>query len=663
MNAPQFSADDFDDDGTPDLFVYDRQDRSVFFLSHFLRHEPAWEKILDNVEFTDYLLIRDFDADGRGDLFAGHYNAIRVWKNEAKPGKMARYRLFSNPLKSTYYDNPLNLYCAGIDLPGVEDMDGDGDLDLLVYDVGGTKVEYHRNLALEKHQRLDIFDFELASACWGHFFELYDAQSNVNTLMLHQPPCAGEFKTAHAGGTLLPIQLNGDTLMDLITGDFGVPTVNAVINGGTRRIAHAEYAIHDYPVEHPVRVRYFPGMFYLDVDGNGSRDLVCAPNQPDVSEDYRGTEVWLNAGADLAPAFTRAPRTFLQDQMLDWGSWTNVAPVGDDLLIFFERFGRGAGAEWLRRDETGGYVMDTTNIPEIPAGMFAPVPFAADLNDDGDDDLIVGTGSGKIWTYENLGNGNWSEPYDTLFFVPPNVRYAAPAMADVDGDGDWDAAVGTGRGTLLFYENVGTPKRAVFGPPKENWGGVRVTDSLNTFNGRAAPTFVELDGDPVPELLVGNASGAIRLFDGVSKTDTFMDAGLWTQRRLGVNVRATIAGELAAGDTFSLADSLVWITGTARGGLLMFRTPGRKPLVRDSIPVSRTSQYTAMRPWIWPQPLEDKAWIRTPYPGKVCVFDLAGKKQTELTVSAVGEMDLGFLAPGVYLFRFPNGSVLKACKY
>ncbi|MCS7085821.1 MAG: FG-GAP-like repeat-containing protein, partial [Bacteroidia bacterium] len=202
MNAPQFSVDDFDDDGRDDLLVYDRQDHTYFFLSAMQKHEPDWNRWLDNVSFTDFVLVRDFDRDGRGDLFTGYYNTIRVWRNEAKSGRPARYRLFANPLKSKYYDSILDLYCAGIDLPGIEDVDGDGDLDLMVYDVGGTKVEYHRNLALEKHNRLDKLDFELASACWGHFYEQYDALSNINTLVLDIPPCPGEFKTTHAGGTL-----------------------------------------------------------------------------------------------------------------------------------------------------------------------------------------------------------------------------------------------------------------------------------------------------------------------------------------------------------------------------------------------------------------------------------------------------------------------------
>lgn len=663
MNAPQFSVDDFDDDGRNDLIVYDRQDHTVFFLSAMRKHEPAWESILGNVAFTDFLMVRDFDADGRGDLFTGHYNAVRVWRNEAKPGRMARYRLFSDPLKSNYYDSSLILYCAGIDLPGVADMDGDGDLDLTVYDVGGTKVEYHRNLAVENHNRLDIFDFELASACWGHFYEYYDAQANTNTLMLHQPPCDGEFKVTHAGGTLLPIQLNGDTLMDLITGDFGVPTVNAVINAGNRRIAHADFAIHNFPPAHPINVRYFPAMYHFDANGDGVRDLVSAPNQPDVSEDYLCAIVHYNHGGDLHPAFTEQPEIFLQNQMLDWGSATNVARVGEDLLVFYERFGQNkAGVARMFRDGGGGYRISESGLPTIPDNVFAPAPSAADLDADGDDDLVLGTGSGKAWTWENLGNGAWAAPVDTFFFVPTGARYTSPALADVDDDGDFDAVLGVGRGTLLFYENVGTPQKPVFAPPVSDWGAVEVTDSINTFNGRAAPTFVELDGDPQPELLVGNASGVLRLFDNVSKTGDFVDKGLWTNRRLGINLRATIAAQTVASDTFSATDSLTWVAGTARGGLILFASPGRMPVKRDTVIVERGHAQNPPSFYLWPNAFEDKVWVRAPHPGEVLVFDATGRKRAFFAVSGDTEQELGFLPPGLYLFQFSGGGGVRGVK-
>ncbi len=662
MNAPQFSVDDFDDDGYDDLVVYDRQDHSVFFLSRMRKHEPTWESVLNNVAFTDFLLVRDFDADGRGDLFTGHYNAVRVWRNEAKPGKMARYRLFSDPLKSNYYDSELVLYSAGMDLPGVADMDGDGDLDLTVYDVGGTKVEYHRNLAVENHQRLDVFDFELASACWGHFYEYYDAQANTNTLMLHQPPCAGEFKTTHAGGTLLPIQLNGDTLMDMITGDFGVPTVNAVVNGGNRRVAHADYAVHDFPPAHPVNVKYFPAMFYLDANNDGVRDLVSAPNQPDVSQDHRCAYVHYNSGQDLHPAFTDSPKVFLQDQMLDWGSATSAARVGEDLIVFYERFGQDkADATWLKKDSLG-YRISNADLPAVPDNVFAPAPFAADLDDDGDDELILGTGSGKVWTWENLGDGRWAVPTDTMFFVPPGARFTSPALADVDGDGDFDALFGVGRGTLIFYENVGTPRKPTFAPPVTDWGEVSVTDSVNTFNGRAAPTFVELDGDPAPELLVGNASGVLRLFDNVSKFEAPQDKGLWTSRRLGVNLRAVIAAESYASDTFSTTDSLTWVAGTARGGLILFRTPGRKPAKKDTAVLSRSSTKQTHSLFIWPNAFENKVWVRVPYPDDVVVLDATGRKRATFHASETTEWDSSLLPAGMYVFRFANGAAVRGVK-
>ncbi|MCS7086295.1 MAG: T9SS type A sorting domain-containing protein, partial [Bacteroidia bacterium] len=243
-----------------------------------------------------------------------------------------------------------------------------------------------------------------------------------------------------------------------------------------------------------------------------------------------------------------------------------------------------------------------------------------------------------------------------------SARFTAPAMADIDDDGDLDAALGVGRGSILFYENVGSAQNPVFAAPVADWGGVLTTDSLNTFNGRAAPVFVELDGDPTPELLVGNASGVLRLYDNVSKTGLFEDKGLWTERRLGVNIRPTIAREFYQSDTFSTNDSLVWVAGTARGGLIMFRSAGRRPVKRKIDDVSR-AESSPMSFCVYPCPATDKIWIHAPFAGEVEIFDFAGRKRAAFRVPPrASEWDVSFLQTGVYLLRLKNAGTARLVK-
>ena len=83
---------------------------------------------------------------------------------------------------------------------------------------------------------------------------------------------------------------------------------------------------------------------------------------------------------------------------------------------------------------------------------------SADLDGDGDEDLIFGEYDGTLSFYENLGahsNPRWR--YLPEVFQNIDVgRNAAPAFADVDGDGDYDLVVGNEKGFLYFFRNEST---------------------------------------------------------------------------------------------------------------------------------------------------------------------------------------------------------------
>ena len=96
-------------------------------------------------------------------------------------------------------------------------------------------------------------------------------------------------------------------------------------------------------------------------------------------------------------------------------------------------------------------------------------PTFADLDNDGDLDLVVGEWYGALHYYENTGTRsqpNFTErtgaanPLDGI-----DVDYAsAPVFADLDRDGDLDLILGEREGHLYYYENTGTRTEASFIP-------------------------------------------------------------------------------------------------------------------------------------------------------------------------------------------------------
>ncbi len=109
---------------------------------------------------------------------------------------------------------------------------------------------------------------------------------------------------------------------------------------------------------------------------------------------------------------------------------------------------------------------EVDTIPVTISGSPVPKPFTggysfskptfADIDNDGDFDLFVGEGGGRIFFYRNTGTAsNSSFTLDTENFASINVGGSStPTFPDIDNDGDSDFFVGESEGGLYFYRNV-----------------------------------------------------------------------------------------------------------------------------------------------------------------------------------------------------------------
>lgn len=90
--------------------------------------------------------------------------------------------------------------------------------------------------------------------------------------------------------------------------------------------------------------------------------------------------------------------------------------------------------------------------------------------------------------------------------------YGYPTFADVDKDGDYDLIIGGISGRVRYYENVGTKNSPAWVRADEDFSNVSVGQN-------AAPGFADLDGDGMVDAVLGEYNGNFSLFKNLIPTD------------------------------------------------------------------------------------------------------------------------------------------------
>ncbi len=138
------------------------------------------------------------------------------------------------------------------------------------------------------------------------------------------------------------------------------------------------------------------------------------------------------------------------------------------------------------------------------------IPFVVDWDEDGLTDLLVGDASGRLALYLGVDRGH-SGMFSLAAGVDldlPLIPGAAPFVADWNNDGRKDLLVGGEDGSVQLFLNVGTQEAPVF-----DGGRLMAADGTPiSVSRRAAPAVADIDGDGRKDLLVGSGIGHLAWF-------------------------------------------------------------------------------------------------------------------------------------------------------
>ena len=408
----------------------------------------------------------------------------------------------------------------------------------------------------------------------GVYGVYFDQPGEGEPIKLNDPPAVGTgdvlaygdgAKPTAARGRPIPLDWNGDGLMDLIGITGTVPDAGAtlMINRGTPQ----QECLSDLRPLNSLRIQ--SNVQVDDIDGDGTIDVASKGGfYRDVLTN--GFTKWHAVTSPPAFEFSRVlPQSRFEHWFFaDWdGDGVRDLLVGSDFwweygwCNNFDKQGnwtRGPLYGWFYFFKNTGsntdYVLDYPVRLNTTAGQPATVygygtPIAIDIDRDGDLDLLSGDFLDKLVIFENIGTATEPKLAESVSVQTTEGSFRAtrqvlmPVVTDWDSDGDTDILLRSD-GLISVLENTSDGERGmpIFKPERDV---VAMTERLNVGE-LPVGDLHDWDGDGDQDLFFGNAPGDIGWFENTGSAEVmrFSAKKLLTADGTPLRIEAGVNGSI-----------------------------------------------------------------------------------------------------------------------
>lgn len=503
-SAPGFV--DIDNDGDQDVFVGEKLGTVKYYENTGSAASPVFTERtgannpFDGVAANGYSkpVFANIDNDSDMDAFVGEQSGqIRYYENTGtEDAPVFTERIGAN--------NPLDGFDVGTHaVPVFVDMDTDEDLDAISGSATGP-LKYYENIGsktspvfVERTGYLNPIDDAISNQYSTPAFADMDNDGDMD--LFH----GWNYGSVYYYESRPLVEENGNFTLQYGSSNF----LNGLDAGRTSKPVFVDIDkdgdMDAFSGNYDGNIKY-----YENIGNSVSPDFT---ERTGVNNPLDAVQVWGDTGGGYsAPAFADIDDDGDMDFFVG-GYYANVD--------YYENIGNAVSPVFTKRTGVAN------PLDAFGTGDYNGVPVFADIDDDGDLDLFMGESTGKIHYYENIGNAKIPEfsertgglnPFDGI----DTGVYATPTFTDFDKDDDLDAFIGGGD-TVLYYENTGNKSDPVF---LKRTGASNPMNGFDVgVIGWAAPAIVDIDGDGDLDAFVGEYNGTFNFYSSTGNRVPYFD--------------------------------------------------------------------------------------------------------------------------------------------